>query len=887
MLDVDWLTPAKRRQLTVVGEEGMFELDFLTQRLTFTRASELTNPRLIAGYAPTFAGEVAELPVSNEEPLLAELAAFIHVVRTGDRPVVDVEDGRWAVVLAHALLTVGARPARGRAGVGMSPSARPSTTNSLAGGSISLPANPCRHGQARLVSPWVGEPGTAGTVAVVGAGKMGLPLAGQFASHGWSVIAVDIDPRVVDSINAGKSHVGEEPGLADLVRDAHAAGRLRATLDGAEAATAADVVVLIVPVILDDESRPDHRWMDSAVEAIAPGVHAGSTVIFETTLPVGDTRGPVRAAPRGRDGLRSTGAERTTSSSRSRRSGSTAAPRCVNLATYPKLVGGLGPAGTARAAAFYESVLDAEVVAMSSAEAAEFAKLADTTYRDVNIALANEFSRYADRIGVDITEVIAAANSQPYSHIHQPGIGVGGHCIPVYPHFLLDRAPGARDRRASAGASTTARSASPSARLQLALGGLDGVEVLVLGLTYRHGVKELAYSRAMPLIERLVLAGARVLAHDPLLDRRRDRPDRRDAVGLGRAAPDVRAIVTQTADPRGRRSIRAWFPGLAMVFDGRNSLARPARSRRPSGTRASGRAGSARRRARPVATGYASRRAHRQRRRDAAPAHQGGRAVAGPARPPRRDPRRHRAALRRGHGRRVLHRARPAAPDHSLGVGGGTQAEQTARDADRPRADRRARPAPDAVLVYGDTNSTLAGALVAAKLACRSPTSRPACARSTGGCPRRSTGSSPTTCRAGCSPRRRRPWPTSRPRASTTASPGRRPDAGPRRADRRRGPRPGGAASVDVPARGAARTRRLSLRHDPPSREPRARGDRRVGGPAAGRRVADRPVILALHPGTRAALEARRRRTWARTSASSSRRAIGRRWRSSSTPRPS
>ena len=78
---------------------------------------------------------------------------------------------------------------------------------------------------------------------------------------------------------------------------------------------------------------------------------------------------------------------------------------------------------------------------MSSAEAAEFAKLADTTYRDVNIALANEFSRYADRIGVDITEVIAAANSQPYSHIHQPGIGVGGHCIPVYPHFLLDRAP--------------------------------------------------------------------------------------------------------------------------------------------------------------------------------------------------------------------------------------------------------------------------------------------------------------------------------------------------------------------------------------------------------------------------------------------------------------
>ena len=101
---------------------------------------------------------------------------------------------------------------------------------------------------------------------------------------------------------------------------------------------------------------------------------------------------------------------------------------------------------------------------MSSAEAAEFAKLADTTYRDVNIALANEFARYADRIGVDITEVIAAANSQPYSHIHQPGLGVGGHCIPVYPHFLLDRAPELELVGARRGGSTTARSASRSTR---------------------------------------------------------------------------------------------------------------------------------------------------------------------------------------------------------------------------------------------------------------------------------------------------------------------------------------------------------------------------------------------------------------------------------------
>jgi len=104
MLDVDWLTPVKRRQLSVVGEEGMFELDYLTQRLTFARADDTTNPRLIGGYAPTFSGDVEVLPVDNGEPLAAELHAFLGVVRNGGRPVVDAEDGRWAVVIADALL---------------------------------------------------------------------------------------------------------------------------------------------------------------------------------------------------------------------------------------------------------------------------------------------------------------------------------------------------------------------------------------------------------------------------------------------------------------------------------------------------------------------------------------------------------------------------------------------------------------------------------------------------------------------------------------------------------------------------------------------------------------------------------------------------------------
>jgi nucleotide sugar dehydrogenase len=443
---------------------------------------------------------------------------------------------------------------------------RPSSVASLIGGSIELPVHTCGHEPAIEASPWAGASGTSGRVAVVGAGKMGLPLAAQFASHGWRVTAVDVQQSVVDGINAGQSHVGEEPGLAELVRTVHAGGRLTATTDGAAAAAASDVVVLIVPVMLDDEQRPDYRFMDAAVESIGPGVHQGSVVIFETTLPVGDTRG--RFAPRleAISGLRADEDFFVAFSPERLYSG--AALR--NLATYAKLVGGIGPASTARAATFYDAVLDTEIVAMSSAEAAEFSKLADTTYRDVNIALANEFARYAERAGVDIHEVIAAANSQPYSHIHQPGIGVGGHCIPVYPHFMLARAPElemvALARRTNDGQVGLAIKA-----LQQELGGLAGVPILVLGLTYRHGVKELAYSRALPLIERLTHQGAVVSAYDPLLSAAETLACCATAWTWGTPGP-FRAIVSQTADPLFATLDPAWFPDLAVVFDGRDGL---------------------------------------------------------------------------------------------------------------------------------------------------------------------------------------------------------------------------------------------------------------------------------------------------------------------------
>jgi nucleotide sugar dehydrogenase len=415
---------------------------------------------------------------------------------------------------------------------------------------------------------WSGDPGSSGTVSVVGLGKIGLPLVAQYAAAGWHVIGVDVSPAVVAAIDSGRSHIDEEPELADRIAAAHAADRLEATLDHADAARRSDVVILIVPLTLDASSGPDYRAIDAATQAIGRGLSSGTLVIYETTLPVGDTRGRFGPLLESASGLRlgdggfllAFSPERVSSGRVFR-----------DLATYPKLVGGVDERSTERAIAFYRSVLPAEVWDLGSSETAEFAKLAETTYRDVNIALANEFARYAERVGVDILEVIRGANSQPYSHIHKPGLGVGGHCIPVYPNFLLSRAPDLR-------LVTSARhvndqqvaSAVDAIEAQLA-SGLAGTQVLVLGLTYRENVHELAYSLALPLIDLLQARGADVAACDPLLGPEEVRSSGARPYVWG-SRSDAGVIITQTADPLWADLDLDWFPRLSVIFDGRNSL---------------------------------------------------------------------------------------------------------------------------------------------------------------------------------------------------------------------------------------------------------------------------------------------------------------------------
>jgi UDP-N-acetyl-D-mannosaminuronic acid dehydrogenase len=210
-------------------------------------------------------------------------------------------------------------------------------------------------------------------------------------------------------------------------------------------------------------------------------------------------------------------------------------------------VGGVDPEGTERAATFYEENFGVPAIRLSSAEAAEFCKLAESVYRDVNIALANELARAAGEFGVDIHEVIPAANSQPQSHIHRPGLGVGGHCIPVYPYFLAGSAEDV-SLTLTARAINDGMPAYAAGLLEQALGGLAGRRVLVLGLTYRPGVQETAHSPALALADELRRRGAIVAGDDPLLT-----PEAIAALGLVPATMDgswaADAIVLHTADP--------------------------------------------------------------------------------------------------------------------------------------------------------------------------------------------------------------------------------------------------------------------------------------------------------------------------------------------------
>lgn len=408
-------------------------------------------------------------------------------------------------------------------------------------------------------------------ITVVGMGKIGLPLAVQFASKGHTVFGADVNEHTVESINSGIEPFPGETGLQDrlpaLVRD----GALTATVDTAGAVADSDAVVVVVPLFVDAEGVPTFDWMDSATRDIGRGLREDTLVSYETTLPVGTTRTRFTPMLEELSGLHE-GADFHVVFSPER----VLTGRVFHdLRTYPKLVGGVSRSSTDAGIRFYEAVLDFDerpdlarpngVWDLGTAEASELAKLAETTYRDVNIGLANQFAVYADQTGINVYSVIEACNSQFFSHIHQPGIAVGGHCIPIYPQMYLWNDPSATIVRAARAANRSMPQYAVTL-LEQKHGPLNGQKVAVLGAAYRGGVKETAFSGVFDVVEALRSAGAVPVVNDPLYTR-----EELERLGFAdyEFGEHVDAVIVQTNHDEYRRVRAADLPGARTIVDGR------------------------------------------------------------------------------------------------------------------------------------------------------------------------------------------------------------------------------------------------------------------------------------------------------------------------------
>jgi UDP-N-acetyl-D-mannosaminuronic acid dehydrogenase len=354
-------------------------------------------------------------------------------------------------------------------------------------------------------------------VAVYGLGKMGLPLAAAYADVCGNVVGADVDPDVVAAVNDGDCHVTGEPGLPELVAELSESGALRATDSPAEAASEASWHVVIVPTPVTENRDPDLSILDAVVEDVAGELDPGDTVVVECTVPPRTCRDRLLPAlveesglERGEFGLAFC-PERTLSG------------RALDdiRGTHPKVVGGVDEESTRVASVVYDQITDNRVIPVQDAATAEAVKVFEGFYRDVNIALANELARFADETGVDVREAIRVANTQPFCDIHDPGPGVGGHCIPYYPYFLI------REFETGAPLLQTARNVNdgmPSFTVDRTVNALSkagtaigDATVAVLGLTYRPGVDEIRAAPAKSVVTGLRELDARVLGVDPVL----------------------------------------------------------------------------------------------------------------------------------------------------------------------------------------------------------------------------------------------------------------------------------------------------------------------------------------------------------------------------------
>ena len=340
-------------------------------------------------------------------------------------------------------------------------------------------------------------------LCVVGLGYIGLPTAAMFANHGWQVHGVDVNQKAVDMINKGQIHI-EEVGLAEMVENAVKIGSMGASTEVEEA----DCFIIAVPTPHNNDNTANLEYLVQATKSVLGKVQKGNVVIVESTIPprtINDVVAPLFEEAGwnvGEDIYLAHCPERVLPGR-----------ILIELVENNRIVGGINDASTDRAVEVYATFVKGDLL-RTSALSAEMSKLMENTYRDVNIALANELVKISEKLGIDALEVIGLANQHPRVNLHLPGPGVGGHCLAVDPYFIIEKAP--KEAQLIANARAINNSMPDFVVEQVGNRVKDSSsKVAILGLTYKGNIDDVRESPAMEIVKKMLEEGYSLGVHDP------------------------------------------------------------------------------------------------------------------------------------------------------------------------------------------------------------------------------------------------------------------------------------------------------------------------------------------------------------------------------------